>query len=121
MIAKSVSAFFVVAIGSSSANATTAYDGSWILIIRTVRGACDPTYNFQVGIQNGVVSHANIVRLKGRVTGKGAVRVSVAVRKARCRFWTVDAQRRGRPLVRSSREWAVLWHMDGTAILALSR
>ena len=79
MIAKFVSAFFVVAIGSSSANATTAYDGSWILIIRTVRGACDPTYNFQVGIQNGVVSHANIVRLKGRVTGKGAVRVSVAV------------------------------------------
>lgn len=66
-----------VAVGS--ANATTAYDGSWALTIHTRRGACDPSYNFQVEIRNGIVSHDNIVRLRGRVTGNGAVKVSVAV------------------------------------------
>jgi hypothetical protein len=45
----------------------------------TARDACDATYNFQVNIRNGMVSHPNIVRLRGRVTAKGAVRVSVAV------------------------------------------
>jgi hypothetical protein len=61
------------------ASAATIYDGSWALTIRTTRGACDPTYNFQVNIRNGMIFHPNLVRLRGRVTGKGAVRVSVAV------------------------------------------
>jgi hypothetical protein len=62
-----------------TASAATVYDGSWALTIRTERGACDPSYNFQVDIRNGIVSHPNLVRLRGRVTPKGAVRVSVAV------------------------------------------
>ena len=61
------------------ASAATIYDGSWALTIRTARGACDPAYNFQVNVRNGIISHPNLVRLRGRVTGKGAVRVSVAV------------------------------------------
>jgi hypothetical protein len=64
---------------SPIANAATVYDGSWSLTIRTERGACDPSYNFQVNIRNGIVSHPNIIRLRGRVTAKGAARVSVAV------------------------------------------
>jgi hypothetical protein len=63
----------------SPANATTAYDGSWALTIYTRRGDCDPTYNFQVNIRNGIVSHPNLVRLKGRVTAQGMVKVTVAV------------------------------------------
>lgn len=63
----------------NAASAGTVYDGSWSLTIATKRGTCDPSYNFNVQIDNGVVSHANLVRLKGRVVSGGAVRVSVAV------------------------------------------
>jgi hypothetical protein len=59
--------------------ATRAYDGSWSLSIITDRGGCDRSYDFTVQIANGVVSHANLVRLNGRVSGNGAVRVSVSV------------------------------------------
>src|SRR5438874_140625 len=62
----------------SSAAASTAYAGSWALTITTQRGACDRTYNFQVQIANGIVSHPNLVRLRGRVSSGGGVRVSVA-------------------------------------------
>ena len=62
----------------NSAAAHTAYDGSWALTIMTKRGACDPTYNFQVQIANGIVSHPNLVKLRGRVSSGGGVRVSVA-------------------------------------------
>ncbi len=68
-----------LAAAAEPAAARTIYDGSWNLTIYTQRGACDPTYNFQVQINNGIVSHPNIVRLHGRVTPKGNVRVSVAV------------------------------------------
>src|SRR5262245_10441060 len=67
----------VPTIGGASAGSV--YDGSWALTIATQRGACDPSYNFQVQITNGVVSHPNLVRLKGRVVSGGHVRVSVAV------------------------------------------
>jgi len=68
-----------VAAAAETASAATTYDGSWALTIYTRRGTCDPTYNFQVEIRNGVISHSNIVRLNGRVNATGAVRVSVAV------------------------------------------
>ena len=55
----------------NSAAAHTAYDGSWALTIMTKRGACDPTYNFQVQIANGIVSHPNLVKLRGRVSSGG--------------------------------------------------
>ena len=60
------------------ATARSAYDGSWSLTIYTQRGACDPTYNFQVQITNGRVWHPNLVRLRGRVSSGGGVRVTVA-------------------------------------------
>jgi hypothetical protein len=81
-LAKIARSFLIAGITSvaiGSANAASPYDGSWSLAIYTRRGECDPSYNFQVEIRNGVVSHSNIVRLRGRVTGKGAVKVSVAV------------------------------------------
>jgi hypothetical protein len=73
----SILAFVIAAPAVDMAAAGTAYDGSWSLTIVTQRGACD-TYNFRVQIHNGVVSHPNLVRLRGRVSSGGSVRVSVA-------------------------------------------
>jgi hypothetical protein len=56
-----------------------AYDGSWNLRFVTQRGACDPTYNFSVNVNNGVVTHPNLVRFRGHVARSGAVRASVTV------------------------------------------
>ena len=64
---------------SSGAQARPAYDGSWDLHFVTQRGACDPTYNFSVNINNGVVTHPNLVRFRGYVARSGAVRASVTV------------------------------------------
>src|SRR5215204_233352 len=69
----------ITSVASGTADATTAFDGSWALTIYTRRGDCDPTYNFQINIRNGIVSHPNLVLLRGRVTAEGAVKVSVAV------------------------------------------
>jgi len=63
----------------SSAQARPSYDGSWDLSFVTQRGACDPTYNFSVNINNGVVTHPNLVRFRGYVARSGAVRASVTV------------------------------------------
>jgi hypothetical protein len=74
-----VMAFFIAATAAPAAAATRAYDGSWSLSIVTERGGCDRSYDFTVQIFNGIVSHANLVRLRGQVLAKGAVRVSVSV------------------------------------------
>jgi hypothetical protein len=59
------------------AAARTPYDGSWSLTIRTERGQCDASYNFQVQIQNGIITSPGLNRFNGRVGAGGAVRVSV--------------------------------------------
>lgn len=68
-----------LAMATPAAAASRTYDGSWALSIVTDRGGCDRSYDFNVQIINGVVSHPNLVRLTGRVQAKGVVRVSVAV------------------------------------------
>ena len=72
-------AFVIIAPTVDIAAARTVYDGSWSLTFMTKRGACDPTYNFQVQIANGIISHANLVKFRGRVIRGGAVRASVSV------------------------------------------
>lgn len=61
------------------ASARSIYDGSWDLVFVTQAGACDPTYNFTVNINNGIVTHPNLVKFRGYVSGSGAVRASVTV------------------------------------------
>src|SRR4051795_4429998 len=61
-----------------TANARSAYDGSWDLVFVTQRGACDPIYNFTVNVSNGVVRHP-VLKFRGHVAKSGAVRASVAV------------------------------------------
>ena len=62
-----------------TAHARSAYDGSWDLAFVTLRGACDPAYNFTVNISNGVVTHPNLLKFRGYVAKSGAVRASVTV------------------------------------------
>ena len=74
-----VLAFVMAAATFHNAGARTVYDGSWSLSIVTQRGGCDPNYSFQVRVTNGIVSHPNLVRLRGRVSSGGIARVSVSV------------------------------------------
>jgi hypothetical protein len=63
----------------SVAEARSLYDGSWDLVFVTQRGTCDPNYSFTVNINDGIVTHPNLVRFKGQVASSGAVRASVTV------------------------------------------
>ena len=60
-----------------------AFDGSWHLIFETRSGSCDPSYDFDVNVSNGNISHPNLVRFRGRVSRSGAVRASVTVQDKR--------------------------------------
>ena len=64
---------------ATAAQARTAYDGPWNLLFVTQRGSCDPTYNFSVNVNDGVVTHPNLVKFRGHVGRSGAVRASVTV------------------------------------------
>ncbi|WP_196238930.1 MULTISPECIES: hypothetical protein [Bradyrhizobium] len=64
---------------ATAAEASTTYDGPWNLTFVTQRGSCDPTYNFSVHINDGVVTHPNLVKFSGHVGRSGAVRASVTV------------------------------------------
>ena len=75
----SASVLVVLAVASTTqiANAGMRYDGAWDLNFVTQRGACDRSYDFQVRVTNGVVSHPMLVRFTGHVSASGAVRASV--------------------------------------------
>jgi hypothetical protein len=64
---------------ATAAEARTSYDGPWDLVFVTQRGSCDPTYNFSVNINDGVVTHPNLVKFSGYVGRSGAVHASVTV------------------------------------------
>jgi hypothetical protein len=64
---------------ASSAQARSPFDGSWELVFVTRQGACDSTYDFSVNINDGIVTHPNLVRFRGFVAHSGAVRASVTV------------------------------------------
>jgi hypothetical protein len=64
---------------TSIAEARSLYDGSWDLLFVTQHGTCDPNNNFTVNINDGIVTHPNLVRFRGYVAPSGAVRATVAV------------------------------------------
>jgi hypothetical protein len=64
---------------ASVVHARSVYDGSWDLVFVTQTGSCDSSYNFTVNISDGIVTHPNLVRLKGYVAKSGSVRASVTV------------------------------------------
>jgi uncharacterized membrane protein YgcG len=62
-----------------SASARTVFDGNWSVLIITDRGTCDRAYRYPIEISNGVVHYGgDVVDMKGRVAGNGAVRVVVS-------------------------------------------
>jgi hypothetical protein len=70
---------FATLLLATTANARSSYDGSWSLVFFTQRGVCDSTYNFSVNINDGVLTHPNLVKFRGYVGRSGAVRASVTV------------------------------------------
>jgi hypothetical protein len=64
---------------TGSAHATSPYDGSWYVIITTVRGACSSGSGFSLQIRDGAVyGDGGGFNLGGRVSRSGAVHVSVS-------------------------------------------
>src|SRR5262249_55827078 len=61
-----------------TAPAAGPYDGSWRVVINTSRGTCSSGGYFTLQIRNGIVGGVGGgVSVAGRVSGDGAVRVSV--------------------------------------------
>lgn len=76
------------------AHAQTAYDGPWSIVITTRGGACQPSIRYGVAISNGQIINpaAGAADVQGRVTPRGAVRVTVRSGDA----WAVGSGRLGR-------------------------
>ena len=115
---------FACLILATAAEARTSYDGPWNLTFFTQRGSCDATYTFSVNVNDGNVTHPNLVRFRGHVAKSGAVRASVTVqdkagnRGSVPRVWTYGVRagpacsrsrwccHRGRPPIsRVTKDW----------------
>ena len=64
---------------ATAAEARTAYDGPLYLFFVTKRVSWYRTYILYVKINDGVVTHPNLVKFRGHVGRSGAVRASVTV------------------------------------------
>ena len=73
-------ATLLLAIG---ADARSSYDGSWNITFVTQSGDCNPTYNYSVNIENGVITSPNVETFRGNVASSGAVHASVTVQEKR--------------------------------------
>ena len=73
----------VATVASSDARPTrgTNYDGAWHLSFVTRSGPCEPSYEFDVNIADGLITHPNLVRFRGSVNRSGIVRASVTVQE----------------------------------------
>lgn len=65
------------------AEARSPYDGQWNITFVTQSGDCNPTYNYSVNIENGVITSPMAETFRGSVSTAGAVRASVAVQDKR--------------------------------------
>jgi hypothetical protein len=64
---------------SDAARRTTAFDGSWSVVIYTTSGDCDRSLRYSLQIIGGqVVSQQQNYQLAGAVAPNGAIRVMVA-------------------------------------------
>jgi hypothetical protein len=84
LVRASTLAFVCVAALATESPARTPYDGTWSVLIVTTVGDCDRAYRYGITIANGnIVYDGGVVNLYGRVSGSGAVRVTVASGNAR--------------------------------------
>ena len=63
----------------TAAEARASYDGPWNLVFFTQHGSCDPSFTFFVNVNDGIVTHPNLVKFRGHVAKSGVVRASVTV------------------------------------------
>ena len=73
----------VVCLFAAAADARTPYDGAWNISFVTQVGDCNPTYNYSVNIENGLITSPNVETFRGNVTSSGTVRASVTVQEKR--------------------------------------
>ena len=71
----------IACLSAAAADARTQYDGAWNISFVTQVGDCNPTYNYSVNIENGVITSPNVETFRGNVTSSGAVRASVTVQE----------------------------------------
>jgi len=84
LVRASTLAFVCVAALATESPARTPYDGAWSVLIVTTRGDCDRAYRYGITITNGnILYDGGVANLYGRVSGKGAVRVTVISGNAR--------------------------------------
>jgi hypothetical protein len=77
-IARSSLLAIVVAVPAFTTMASAApFDGSWNLTVTTQSGDCAPTYQFQLQIIDGAVTHQGPGDVRGRVRPDGSVSVTV--------------------------------------------
>jgi len=64
---------------SSGAEARTAYDGNWSVLVITQSGTCDRAYRYSVRVNNGVLRYNGdaVISLSGRVSSNGRVHVTI--------------------------------------------
>jgi hypothetical protein len=67
------------AVAAGAAWAKSPYDGSWSVLVITEAGSCDQAYRYAIRIEDGQLQHGGeaSVRLAGRVTGDGQVKVTI--------------------------------------------
>ena len=82
------------AVIASPVFARTPYDGAWSVVIMTRAGACEPSFRYGVDISNGAVINSGgaVATVEGRVTPRGAVKVTVRSGNE----WAVGSGRLGR-------------------------
>jgi hypothetical protein len=84
LVRASVLALVCTASVAESAPARTPFDGDWTVLIVTQRGSCDRAYRYGVQIIDGNVRYdGSMVSFVGKVTNKGAVRVTVSAGSSR--------------------------------------
>jgi hypothetical protein len=66
---------------ATATDASSKYDGPWSITFVTQSGDCNPTYNYSVNIENGVITQASVANFTGSVTTAGAVRASITVQE----------------------------------------
>jgi hypothetical protein len=68
------------AVRSRGPTGTSAFDGSWSVLILTQNGPCDRAYRYGVRISNGYIVNegGEAATLRGRVSPGGAIQVSVS-------------------------------------------
>ena len=100
--------------------ARSSYDGQWNITFVTQSGDCNPTYNYSVNIENGVIMSPNAETFRGNVTSSGAVRASVTVQEKHIRVRQANGRSRPRDLDRLVRRPALRGILDSPADMVIT-